>query len=81
MASKAVLVVVTLRSVPADILKKNNQTKAFSVVTFALALPIDLLSACTTEDLVTSDDRAGAMMWETRDCMPHREGGHGDQYR
>jgi hypothetical protein len=72
--------VMTLRNVPADILKENNQTKAFSIATFALALPIDLLSACTTEDLVTSDDRAGAMTWETTCCMP-QEGGHGDQYR
>jgi hypothetical protein len=39
MASKAVLVVMTL-NVPAHFLKKlkNDQTKAFSVVMFALAL-------------------------------------------
>jgi hypothetical protein len=40
MASKAVLVVMTLRNVPAHFLKKlkNDQTKAFSVVMFASAL-------------------------------------------
>jgi hypothetical protein len=48
----------------------NDQTKVFSVVMFALALRIDLLSAYTKEDLVTSKDPAGAMTWGTTRRMP-----------
>jgi hypothetical protein len=67
---------MTVRNVLAHLLKDRPP-----VVTFALALRIDLLSAMHNKDLVTLDDPTGTMTWETACCMPRQESGYGNQYR